>query len=123
MIDQYGIPVDIDVGISKLVKLIWDHDLITDGSCEEIEPGWFWIKFPDIAFGRAFIAKIARCIHDKYQNVDTQHYEDCLSMRAHGFQCIDSLSPTWRIMFPFYGGISFWIPKQDQARLESLLSS
>lgn len=123
MKDPNDIVVDIDAGISSLIQSIWDREFITDGSCEEIEPGWFWLKFPDIAVGRRFISEVAERIRVHYPDVHVnQSHEDYLCIRAHGIPGINTTTPPWKIMFPYYGGLSFWIPLSDLPRLERILS-
>ena len=117
-------PIDIDVGIAPLMELIWQAGFQTDGSCQEIKPGFLWVKFSYIIAGREFIDLIHTKLRDRYPDVlAMQHHEDYLCPRALGMDAPLAISPPWRIIFPLCGGLSIWIPRRDQDIIETLLSS
>jgi hypothetical protein len=41
----YHKSIEVDVGILPLLRNLWDAEILTCNSCEEIEPGIMWIEF------------------------------------------------------------------------------
>lgn len=37
--------IEVDAGIMHILLILWDAEIITCNSCEEIEPGMMWIEF------------------------------------------------------------------------------
>ena len=41
----YRKSIEVDTGIMHVLRVLWDAEIITCNSCEEIEPGMMWIEF------------------------------------------------------------------------------
>lgn len=48
----------VDDGIAELIRLLWQHDWLTDNSCQD-NHGRVWLHFPFLADGEAFLSTIA----------------------------------------------------------------
>jgi hypothetical protein len=57
-LEHQGRMVDIDVGISNLIKALWDRDLNTDHCCQEAWFGWALIGFTHWTETREFMKLI-----------------------------------------------------------------
>ncbi len=51
----WGEEIDIDKGLAKLIRLVWDHGIKTHQSCQEWEPGWACIEFRTVHDTEAFL--------------------------------------------------------------------
>lgn len=114
--------IPIDDKICNLIQYIWSNGFQTGGSCQEIEPGWCWVKFSKLADARAFVELVLDMLRKKYPNVlAVQHPEDYLCPRALGMMSKYANTPSWKFMFPICDGMSIWIPHEDISRIESLV--
>jgi hypothetical protein len=113
----FGTDIEVDAGISDVIKALWDNDINTIMSCEESVPTWMSITFELSEFEKLLKLGNSKIEYDEFRR---------LLPRMHGGSPYpEQYLPEWSFKFVLFYEllvVTVYIPKSDYDGLLAMLT-